>query len=261
LSFQEDTSDSLRKAIKKLRKQNAFNGLIIDLRRNPGGLLEEAVTVSDQLLKDGIIVTTESRGIEIDRHTANTEGDEPDCPIIVLVDGGSASASEIVAGALQDNERALIVGAPTFGKGSVQTVIELGDGSALKLTIARYFTPNGTSIQAHGIIPDIELPAKIEEKSVEEGEEDDDKEAKRPRRIREADLTGHLEAREVRRVRSPALNALVRRLKRSHIMERDAELARQGKIKDYQKRVAIDFLKYMDTGETSPLGGKTGDDV
>jgi carboxyl-terminal processing protease len=256
LSFQEDTTDSLRKAIKKLRKQDALQGLIIDLRRNPGGLLEEAVAVSDELLKDGIIVTTESRGVEIDRHTAHTEGDEPDCPIIALVDGGSASASEIVAGALQDNERALILGTPTFGKGSVQTVIELGDGSALKLTVARYFTPNGTSIQAYGIIPDIELPAKIEKKD-KEGE----KEAKRPRRIREADLAGHLEAREVRRARSPALNALVKRLKRSHIMERDAELARQGKIKDYQKKVAIDFMKYMDTGEISPLGGEPRDDV
>lgn len=252
LSFQEDTTESLRKAIKKLRKQDALHGLIIDMRRNPGGLLEEAVEVSDEFLKDGIIVTTESRGVEIDRHTAHTEGDEPDCPIIVLVDSGSASASEIVAGALQDNERAIILGTQTFGKGSVQTVIELGDGSALKLTVARYFTPNGTSIQAHGITPDIELPAKVEE---------EEKQAKLPHRVREADLRGHLEAREVRRARSPAMTSLVRRLKRSHIIERDAELAREGKVKDYQKRVALDFLKYMNTDETSPLGGKPRDEV
>lgn len=257
LNFQEDTTRSLHKAIKKLRKQNALEGLVIDLRRNPGGLLEEAVGVSDELLKDGIIVTTESRGQEIDRATAVDEGDEPGCPIIVLVDGGSASASEIVAGALQDNERALVVGTQSFGKGSVQTVIELGDGSALKLTVARYFTPNGTSIQAYGITPDIEIPTKPEEK--EEG--DEKQTTKKKHRLREADLSGHLERAGQPHVMSPSVTALVRKLKRSDIIERDAVLFHEGKIKDYQKQVAIDFLNYMDTGGASPLMNKPGDEV
>jgi len=258
LNFQEDTSSSLHKALKKLKKQDALNGLILDLRRNPGGLLEEAVSVSDQLLKQGVIVTTESRGQEIDRASAADEGDEPECPVIVLVDGGSASASEIVAGALQDNERALIVGTQTFGKGSVQTVIELGDGSALKLTVARYFTPSGVSIQAYGITPDIKVPAKVDDVS-EKGTKGEEQTTKP--RLREADLSGHLEGVGQPHLASPAVASLVKRLKKSGIIERDAVLARENKIKDYQKRVALDFLKYMDTGEEAPLVNRPGDKI
>lgn len=162
-SFQEQTGVDLANAIHSLEKTAPLSGLILDLRNNPGGLLDQAVSVSDLFLPSGTIVTTESRRREIDRRIAKGDGTEPNYPIIVLVNGGSASASEIVAGALQDNNRALIMGTQSFGKGSVQSVMEFEDGSALKLTIARYYTPSGRSIQALGITPDVlvaESPGK-----------------------------------------------------------------------------------------------------
>ncbi len=170
-SFQSDTAKSLKKAVKELQEKGALKGMILDLRKNPGGLLDQAVEVSDIFLDKGLIVTTESRGQEIDRREATPEGEKVTCPVVVMVDHGSASASEIVAGALQDNKRATILGLQSFGKGSVQTVIELDDGSGLKLTVARYFTPSGRSIQALGITPDIVVPSeppKIGEKAEEE---------------------------------------------------------------------------------------------
>ena len=159
-SFQHGTEKELKKALEKLHKNNALNGLVLDLRQNPGGLVEQSVSVSDIFLDKGTIVTTESRGKEIDKYEAHKDGTEPHFPIIIMVDGGTASAAEIVAGALKDNNRAIILGETTFGKGSVQTVIELEDGGALKLTIAKYYTPSGNSIQEKGIIPDINVPAK-----------------------------------------------------------------------------------------------------
>ena len=156
-SFQEKTADDLRKAIKDIsEKLKPMNGLVLDLRNDPGGLLTQAIEVSDVFLKSGIIVSTRGRVKSMEtKAMAKNDGNEPTCPMIVLVNEGTASAAEIVAGALQDNGRALIVGAQTFGKASVQTVIPLEDGSALKLTTARYYTPNGRSIQAEGIKPDI----------------------------------------------------------------------------------------------------------
>lgn len=154
-SFQERTGLDLADTLHSLEKGAPLQGLILDMRNNPGGLLDQAVSVSDLFLQSGTIVTTESRRKEVDRRVATGQGTEPNYPIIVLVNGGSASASEIVAGALQDNARALIMGSQSFGKGSVQSVMELDDGSALKLTIARYFTPSGRSIQALGITPDV----------------------------------------------------------------------------------------------------------
>ncbi len=158
-NFQEATDRYLRKALDELRKENKgeLKGLVLDLRNNPGGLLEQAVKVSDRFLPGGLtIVTTKGRG---GRHAEEEKSHERDTeaayPMIVLVNGGSASASEIVAGALQDHGRAVIMGQPTFGKGSVQTLIELEDGSGLKLTIARYYTPKGRSIQEKGIQPDV----------------------------------------------------------------------------------------------------------
>ncbi|MFL5399910.1 MAG: S41 family peptidase, partial [Myxococcales bacterium] len=133
-----------------------LDGLVLDLRHNPGGLLEQAVKVADRFLFDGVIVTTKGRGgrhAEVER--AHAKDTEPNYPIMLLVDGGTASASEIVAGALQDHGRAVVIGTATFGKGSVQTVIELEDGSGVKLTIARYYTPSGRSIQEKGIVPDL----------------------------------------------------------------------------------------------------------
>jgi carboxyl-terminal processing protease len=158
-SFQDRTDFYLKKALDDLRVEAAggrLEGLVLDLRHNPGGLLEQAVKVADRFLFDGVIVTTKGRGgrhAEVER--AHAKDTEPNYPIMLLVDGGTASASEIVAGALQDHGRAIVIGTPTFGKGSVQTVIELEDGSGVKLTIARYYTPSGRSIQEKGIVPDL----------------------------------------------------------------------------------------------------------
>lgn len=158
-SFIENTSRDLEKAIREhISKNSKMEGLLIDLRKNPGGLLDQAIKVSDMFLKEGDIVSTMGRNVEEKEvASATKKGKFVDFPLIILVDEFSASASEIVSGALQDNQRALIVGQRTFGKGSVQSVVKLGDGSGLKLTVARYYTPKGKSIQAEGIYPDIKI--------------------------------------------------------------------------------------------------------
>jgi len=157
--FSENTERDLEGALDRLDHDapgGKVRGLILDLRNNPGGLLDEAVRVADLFIDSGLIVRTEGKGGRIiDEERAHARGTRSGFPIICLVNGGSASASEIVAGALQDHNRAVIMGTQTFGKGSVQTVIELDDGSALKLTIARYYTPSGRSIQENGITPDV----------------------------------------------------------------------------------------------------------
>ena len=158
--FQERTGKDLHNAISKLKKENKgqLKGLVLDLRNNPGGLLDSAVLVSDAFLDRGIVVSVKGRTEDNKLSQSAMPGDVlKGAPIVVLVNEGSASASEIVAGALQDHKRAVIMGQKTFGKGSVQTVIPLGNNSALKLTTARYYTPSGRSIQAEGIVPDIEL--------------------------------------------------------------------------------------------------------
>ena len=152
-----------------------IKGFIVDLRNNPGGLLDQAVSVSDDFLERGAIVLTKGRNLEeTDRKNA-TAGDITDGkPIVVLVNGGSASASEIVAGALQDHKRAIVVGTRSFGKGSVQTIIPLGQNGAIRLTTARYYTPSGRSIQAKGIVPDVvveqDLPDELKGKEKPRGE-------------------------------------------------------------------------------------------
>lgn len=166
-SFSEDTDKMIEKDYNKIKKQLKGNpsGIVLDVRNNPGGLLDQAVNVSDLFLDQGEIVSTRSKNpADTVKYTA-TEGDiAKGLPIVVLVNDGSASASEIVAGALQDHKRAIILGEKTFGKGSVQTVIPLGKYGAMRLTTARYYTPSGRSIQATGIMPDVEVkPAKIEE--------------------------------------------------------------------------------------------------
>jgi carboxyl-terminal processing protease len=157
-TFQERTDHALERALQSTRTalRGDLRGLVLDLRNNPGGLLEQAIGVADVFLASGVIVTTEGRGrrnVEVRR--AHEKGTEPSYPLIVLVNKGTASASEIVAGALQDHGRAVIMGTPTFGKGSVQTIIELEDGSGLKLTVARYYTPKHRSIQELGVSPDV----------------------------------------------------------------------------------------------------------
>ena len=165
-SFNEQTTEGLKKEMANLQQQigeSKLKGYILDLRNNPGGLLEEAVSVSDAFLDRGEIVSTRGRNAEeTQRRTAKPGDLAKGKPVIVLINGGSASASEIVAGALQDHKRATLVGTRSFGKGSVQTIIPLGAGNgALRLTTARYFTPSGKSIQAKGIIPDIEVQQDV----------------------------------------------------------------------------------------------------
>lgn len=183
--FQAHTSEDLRKAIRKLKTESkqGLKGLVLDLRNNPGGVLSAAVEVSDAFLSNGLIVYTEGR-VDDASFKFNARRDDwlNGAPMVVLVNGGSASASEIVAGALQDHKRAVIMGSKTFGKGSVQTILPMNGGAALKLTTARYYTPSGRTIQAQGIEPDIQLK-NIEIASIE-GDDD--------LRLKEADLAGHL---------------------------------------------------------------------
>jgi len=184
--FQERSDRDVQRAMEKLAAEaSGLKGLVLDLRNNPGGLLNQAVRVSDLFLDSGMIVYTDGR-IESQKQKffAQKEGTWMDFPLVVLVNGGSASASEIVAGALQDHKRAVVLGTKSFGKGSVQTILPLDDNSALRLTTARYFTPKGRSIQATGIVPDI----LIDNIPLQDGKPDD---RKRPS-LREENLPGHL---------------------------------------------------------------------
>jgi len=158
-SFSEKTDEGVKAAMRDLRDKK-MKGLVIDLRNNPGGLLDQAVAVADDFLDKGEIVSTRSRDArETERYNASAGDLANGLPIVVLINGGSASASEIVAGALQDQKRAVVMGTKSFGKGSVQTIIPLRRHGAMKLTTSRYYTPSGRSIQAVGIEPDIEVPA------------------------------------------------------------------------------------------------------
>jgi len=169
-NFQGKTTDETRKALKKLQSgPSPMKGLIIDLRSNPGGLLDQAVKVADLFLKDGLIVYTKGRSRQQNmKFSANESVMVEEYPMVVMVNEGSASASEILAGALQDHKRALILGAKTFGKASVQTIIPFPDGSGLRLTTARYYTPSGRSIQAEGINPDVLVPSRFQGKIIRE---------------------------------------------------------------------------------------------
>ena len=181
-NFQSRTATDLLKSVSDLQEEQKLKGMVLDLRNNPGGVLNGAVGVSDAFLDAGLIVYTEGRVDDSSMKYTATPGDILNgAPLVVLVNGGSASASEIVAGAMQDHERAIIMGFNTFGKGSVQTIQELRNGSAVKLTTARYYTPNGRSIQAEGIAPDIAL------KNLEV------KQSEKSNGVSEKDLSGHLE--------------------------------------------------------------------
>ena len=184
--FQEKTDSEFEKAIKALEEENkgSLKGLILDLRNNPGGLLDQAVKVTDRFIESGLIVSVEGRREDQKiKSYARHEGTISPYPLIVLINGGSASGAEIVAGAIQDHGRGILVGTQSFGKGSVQTIFPLKDGSGLRLTTARYFTPNGRSIQAKGIVPDIIVkPLPLEEEKV----------APAPKFPSEKDLERHL---------------------------------------------------------------------
>ena len=164
-SFSENVDKNIETIVKKALKNEKMRGLVLDVRNNPGGLLDQAVAVSDLFLNQGEIVSTRSRNPEDTISYSAKDGDIiKGLPIVVMINDGSASASEIVAGALQDHKRAIVLGEKSFGKGSVQTVVPLGDYGAMRLTTARYYTPSGKSIQAKGIEPDIVVyPAKVEE--------------------------------------------------------------------------------------------------
>jgi carboxyl-terminal processing protease len=186
--FQERTDDDLERSLKELAKDNGghIQGVVLDLRNNPGGLLTQAVKVADMFLDNGLIVYTDGRmDNQKQKYFAHKPGTHTDFPMVVLVNNGSASASEIVAGALQDHKRALVLGTTTFGKGSVQTILPLDESSALRLTTARYFTPNGRSIQATGIVPDITMDQGVK---LAKGEKPS---SVAP--LREANLPRHLE--------------------------------------------------------------------
>lgn len=187
-NFQAKTTRDFRAALEDFRQENEIKGLVLDLRNNPGGLLDQAVQLTDVFLERGTIVSTKGRIREQNMiFEAKGNGPEYRFPIVVLVNGGSASASEIVAGALQDHKRAMIIGTSTFGKGSVQTIIPLNDGAGLRLTTARYYTPSGVSIQAKGITPDMEV--HNDDPALQENRND----AKPPHAvIRERDLPQHI---------------------------------------------------------------------
>ena len=227
--FQAGTDKGLADVIKKLGDENkeALRGIVLDLRNNPGGVLNAAVGVSDVFLDKGLIVYTEGRVADSKMKLTATPGDALNgAPIVVLINGGSASASEIVAGALQDHKRAVIMGTKSFGKGSVQTIVPVSNGAALKITTARYYTPNGRSIQASGIVPDI----LTEEARITKSEASD--------RLREADLARHLENGE--EIAKPKEESKKEEKKDD---KKKNESGKSPATEDYQLQEALNLLK------------------
>lgn len=217
--FQVRTGPDLLKAVQKLEEENGkpLEGLVLDLRNNPGGVLNAAVQVSDAFLNDGLIVYTEGRIKNSKMRFEAAKGDVMNGkPIVVLINEGSASASEIVAGALQDQKRAIIAGRTSFGKGSVQTLLQLNNGAAIKVTTARYYTPSGRSIQAEGIKPDVE----IELVKVEKVDKSDIS------NVKESDLTGHLENGETDEVANDSESDKVTKKEKelNELLDKDFEL-------------------------------------
>lgn len=252
-SFIENTGRDLSKALKKhVKKHKNIKGLILDLRRNPGGLLDQAVVVSDLFLEKGIIVSTIGRNKkEREVIYAKKPGTLEDFPIVVLINEYSASASEIVSGALQDNKRALIMGQKSFGKGSVQSVVKLGDGSGLKLTVARYYTPSGISIQAEGIKPDVEI---------EKFNTDVLNKARITSKVkREKDIKGHLEGAEEKKKRISSRKGDDKSLQFWWDSDKkDKKLSDKDKLlrSDFQVMQAYNYLrawKVMETFGTTPM--------
>lgn len=242
--FMETTSEDLRKGLRRMVKKSSqpqLSGLILDMRNNPGGLLTQAIQVGDLFLKEGVIVYTDGRvASQRQKFFAHDRGTEPQYPIIVLVNGGSASASEIVAGALKDHGRGLVLGTQTFGKGSVQTITPLQNGGAVTLTTALYYTRSGQSIQAMGVKPDIifEQPLLPEEQSEEISIS--------PLEVREGDLPGA--------IKNPSIETegdALRRLNKTPLIERDELTAmrletidmQEWFARDAQLRRAYDLLK------------------
>ena len=217
--FSENTFADLRKEIDKVMKKAPIQGIILDMRNNPGGLVDSAINIADMFLEDGVIMSMKGRdGNDELEYKAQKQDDDVKAPLVVLVNAGSASASEIVAGALCDQKRALIVGERTFGKGSVQNVIPLPDGTGLKLTVALYYTPSGKSIQAEGIVPDFEVlwenPREADKNSFS---------------VREKDLTRHLETNTAKKEAT-----LTQDIESKKLLEKDNQL-----------RVALQLVKSL----------------
>jgi carboxyl-terminal processing protease len=228
--FQDGTAADIEDAIERLTLEGGgLDGVVLDLRRNPGGLLEEAIRVADLFVKQGMISATRGRdGLVLQEFHARERGTLGEVPLVVIIDGASASAAEIVAGALQDHGRGLLVGMPSFGKGSVQSIIPLNQGAGLKLTVALYYTPLGRSIQAEGVVPDVvvesrDAPAPDDEtRMLEEAPE-------------EKDLPGHLEGKEREGVEA----------------EED-----EPEIEDFQLRVAFQLLRGFVRADAARSPGK-----
>jgi carboxyl-terminal processing protease len=234
-NFQDRTDAALGKELERLRTLNGgqeLKGLVLDLRNNPGGLLDQAVAMADRFLPGGlVIVSTRGRsGAQVTEEKSKDRGTERPYPLVLLVNAGTASASEIVAGALQDHRRALLLGTPTFGKGSVQTVIELEDGSGLKLTIARYFTPSGRSIQEKGIVPEAVVP------------ESEGGLLATPGQLREKDLRRHFKGDGQAEGTGP----------KPSLPEPRRPLEAASALTDYQLKVALEYLNGGGAGRRAP---------
>ncbi|MEM9524597.1 MAG: S41 family peptidase, partial [Pseudomonadota bacterium] len=233
ITFNDQTFSNLKDGFEKIAEEaggvGALSGVVIDLRNNPGGLLNQAIAVSDAFLDKGEIVSTRGRSPEDSNRVNATPGDlAQGRPIVVLINGGSASASEIVAGALQDHRRAIVIGTKSFGKGSVQTIMPLRGDGAMRLTTARYYTPSGRSIQALGVSPDIVVEQPRRTEIEEEGDT--------PRGIRsEAELRGAIS------------NDSISEDERQQLIkeQEEAEDAARRRQEDYQMAYAIDILKGM----------------
>ncbi|MDP3427313.1 MAG: S41 family peptidase, partial [Humidesulfovibrio sp.] len=228
--FNEHTTKELRDKLSEYVKKTPVKGIVLDLRNNPGGLLDQAVSVSDTFLPDGLIVYIQGKDPQSRRDfNGRKEADDlTEVPIVTLINAGSASAAEIVAGALQDRKRSLLIGEKTFGKGSVQTVVSLPDGSGIKLTTALYYTPNGRSIQAEGIVPDLDIPFVAPPS-------DEDKTIRDRFTFREKDLTRHLEnGSSAKKVKKGGKDATESEDKARTMIE-----------KDNQMRLALEMVKTL----------------
>lgn len=224
--FNEHTTKELREKLADAAKKGPVKGIVLDLRNNPGGLLDQAVSVSDTFLSDGLVVYIQGKDPQSRRDfNATKESGDITAPMVCLINAGSASAAEIVAGALQDRKRALLIGEKTFGKGSVQTVVSLPDGSGIKLTTALYYTPSGRSIQAEGIVPDLEIPFVAPPS-------EEDKNMKERLTFREKDFSRHLE------------NAAKKGKKKTDAAPEN-ETARQMIEKDNQLRLSLEMVKSL----------------
>ncbi len=261
--FMERTADDVKTALKSLSKSSPdaeLKGIVLDLRNNPGGLLTQAIKVSDLFLKSGVIVYTDGR-IEAQKQKffAHERDTEPDYPIVVIVNGGSASASEIVAGALKDHGRAVILGTQTFGKGSVQTITPLGNGGAITLTTALYYTKSGKSLQGMGVKPDIEMVVRAPDEQQEPAKESEPPPSS-GNMMREADLPGAIENPSGLEKKTPLQKINKTGTERGDLSTSNIELISLDDLlkKDLQLQRSLDLLKTFNIfGAPKPLEGET----